>query len=47
MAQDRPTAPEFLAAITDFLRRTYALVPAGMEGRHLQMDKWLSSVLSA
>ena len=34
-------------AITDFLRRTYALVPAGMEGRHLQMDKWLSSVLSA
>ena len=36
-----------VAAIEDFLRRTYSLVPAGMESRHVQIDKWLSSVLSA
>jgi hypothetical protein len=35
------------SAIQDFLRRTYSLVPAGMESRHLQLDKWLSTVLSA
>lgn len=36
-----------VSAISDFLRRTYELVPTGMESRHLQMDKWLTSLLSA
>ena len=35
------------AAIEEFLSRTYELVPAGRESRHLNMDRWLSSVLSA
>ena len=36
-----------IAAIEDFLHRTYCVVPSGMESRHLQLDKWLSNVLSA